>query len=177
MPNPSCKFSNNSSTNGSLCCWDGEHGFIFVRRDDHRRWPGNLPREWCTGYSLPEPCDAVSIPLKLFSYENKVQEIDGFLTLVPPMEKGFSGVCHPGVLVNVLMSWLLNYCTIFGVPLSMSFECFFLFWICRVCCKARKLEEGIGLLFSFPSFRVVCPSLFPPLHHGVKLMNLLRAST
>jgi hypothetical protein len=29
----------------------------------------------------------------------------------------------------------------------------------------------------FPSFRVVCPSLFSPLHHGVKLMNLSRAST
>jgi hypothetical protein len=94
------------------------------------------------------------------------------------MEKGFSGVCHPGVLVNVLMFWLLNHRTIFGVPLTMSFECFFfLFWICRVCQKAHKLEEGIGLLFLFPSSRVVCPSPFPPLHHGVKLMNLLRAST
>jgi hypothetical protein len=93
------------------------------------------------------------------------------------MEKGFSGVCHPGVLVNVLMSWLLNHRTIFGVPLFMSFECFFLFWICRVYCKTHNLEEGIGLLFLFPLFRVVCPSLFSPLHHGVKLMNLSRAST
>jgi hypothetical protein len=59
----------------------------------------------------------------------------------------------------------------------MSFECFFLFWICRVYCKAHKLEEGISLLFLFPSFRVVCLSLFSPSHHGVKLMNLSRAST
>jgi hypothetical protein len=44
----------------------------------------------------------------------------------------------------------------------MSFECFFLFWIYRVCCKAHKLEEGVGLLFWFPSFHVVCPSLFFP---------------